>query len=261
MSDRQIRVVGGNVTKENEFPWLAGMAKNGEFHCGGTLITRKHVLTAAHCVDGINYRTISIAFGDHDRKDKERFSKIQVRKIKKVVPHKLFDRSTYNNDIAILELDHPLHFDSKIQPACLPHSAVTDYSGKWAIVAGWGKTGEKQESSTILRKAIVPIWPKKDCYNSGYGEERLSENMFCAGFEEGKIDACQGDSGGPLHVKNPNGIMDVVGIVSWGRGCGRATLPGIYTKIINYLDWILEGLNGECLCPPPPTSNQNLRRA
>ncbi|KAK4882898.1 hypothetical protein RN001_006217 [Aquatica leii] len=275
MSNRQIRVLGGNVTQVNEFPWLAGISKNGEFLCGATVLTRKHLLTAAHCVVGLNYRSMSIAFGDHDRKDKDRFKNIQVKTIKKVLAHKLFDKGSYNNDIAIIELDSPLNFDSKVQPACLPNSglqqiqfmghcqthryvsALTDYSGQWAVVAGWGRTAEKAEVSTILKKIVVPVWSKKDCYNSGYGEDRLSENMFCAGFEEGKIDACQGDSGGPLHVKSQGGIMNVIGIVSWGRGCGRPGLPGIYTKVVNYLDWILEKLNGECLCPPP---NQNPRR-
>ncbi|KAF5299444.1 hypothetical protein FQR65_LT01024 [Abscondita terminalis] len=218
MSNRQIRVVGGNVTKVNEFPWLAGLSKNGEFLCGATVLTRRHLLTAAHCVSGLDYRSMSIALGDHDRKDKDRFKNIQVRRIKNVFAHKLFDKATYNNDIAILEIDTPLFFDARIQPACLPSSALTDYTGQFAVVAGWGRTGEKEEVSTILKKVVVPF-----------------ENMFCAGFEEGKIDACQGDSGGPLHVKNQGGVMDVVGVVSWGRGCARPGLPGIYTKLVNYL--------------------------
>ncbi|KAF5295126.1 hypothetical protein FQA39_LY13277 [Lamprigera yunnana] len=230
-NNRQVKVVGGNITKVNEFPWLAGLSKGGEFFCGATVITKKHLLTAAHCVNGMNYHAITVAFGDHDRKDKDRFKKIQVRRIKKISAHKLFDKSSYNNDIAILELDSPLYFDSQVQPACIPNNALTDYSGKWAVVAGWGRTGEKEDTSTILKKAVVPIWAKKDCYNSGYGEDRLSENMFCAGHKEGKIDACQGDSGGPLQTKNQAGVMDVIGVVSWGRGCGRPNLPGIYTKI------------------------------
>lgn len=128
---------------------------------------------------------------------------------------------------------------------------LNDYSGRLAIVAGWGLTGERQRPSAILRKVSVPVWSKKDCYNSGYGEKRLSENMLCAGYKEGKRDACQGDSGGPLHMKTDGGDIEIIGVVSWGRGCGRPNLPGIYTKLGNYLDWIRESLGGECLCPPP----------
>ncbi|KAB0802090.1 hypothetical protein PPYR_04276 [Photinus pyralis] len=245
MSDRQIRVVGGNVTKENEFPWLAGMAKNGEFHCGGTLITRKHVLTAAHCVDGINYRTISIAFGDHDRKDKERFSKIQVRKIKKVVPHKLFDRSTYNNDIAILELDHPLHFDSKIQPACLPHSGSDDPAGKLGTVIGWGRTMEGGMLPGIVQEVQVPILTLQQCRAMKYRASRITTFMLCAG--KGSMDSCQGDSGGPLVV--PNGEKyEIVGIVSWGIGCARPGYPGVYTRVGKYISWIRSNVQDSCLC-------------
>ncbi|KAF2889543.1 hypothetical protein ILUMI_16630, partial [Ignelater luminosus] len=205
----------------------------------------------------IDAHTITATLGDHDRLDKNRFSTIQVRKIKKAIPYNLFDPSSYNNDIAILELNEALVFDAKIQPVCLPNSGLADYTGQTAVVAGWGRTKERGETSSILQKVDVPVWSKKDCYNSDYGEQRLSENMFCAGYEKGGKDACQGDSGGPLQVKTPGGNMEVIGVVSWGRGCGRPKLPGIYTKIVNYLHWIQETLNGECLCPPP---SHNLRR-
>lgn len=68
---------------------------------------------------------------------------------------------------------------------------VVDYAGKLAVVAGWGRTGEKEDTSRVLRKVIVPIWTKTDCYNAGYGDRKLSENMFCAGYHDGKKDACQ----------------------------------------------------------------------
>lgn len=97
------------------------------------------------------------------------------------------------------------------------------------MVAGWGKLGEKEKTSRILRKVAVPVWSKEDCYNSGYGQNKISENMFCAGYPEGKRDACmvipqkfmlglgfmlcllQGDSGGPLHMTNSNGDMEIIG--------------------------------------------------
>lgn len=69
--------------------------------------------------------------------------------------------------------------------------AYKDYTGVPAIVAGWGKIGERLETSRILRKVVVPVWSKEDCYASGYGESKLSENMFCAGHPDGERDACQ----------------------------------------------------------------------
>ncbi|XP_044258935.1 soluble guanylate cyclase 89Db-like [Tribolium madens] len=251
VSNRQMRVVGGNITKVHEFPWIAGLGKGGEFHCGATLITRRHLLTAAHCVNGFAVNEFTVVLADHDRDSHDRFSTIIVRGVKGIKEHEAFDAFSYNNDIAIIELDEPVDFDAHVQTACLPVTGNEDYSGKTAVVAGWGRLGEKEKPSRVLRKVTVPVWSKEDCYKSGYGENKISENMFCAGYPEGEKDACQGDSGGPLHVANSNGDMEIIGVVSWGRGCARPNLPGVYTKIGNYLDWVQDALNGECLCPPP----------
>ncbi|XP_019868246.1 trypsin-1 [Aethina tumida] len=247
VSNRQMRVVGGEVTKINEFPWIGGLSKGGEFLCGVTLITKKHVITAAHCVSGFDMRELNIAFSDHDRTAVNRFSRITVRGVKKIREHEAFDAYTYNNDIAVLELDEPVDFGSSIQPICLPEAGA-DYSGRIALVAGWGRTAEQSKPSNVLRKVAVPVWSKKECISSGYGERKISENMFCAGYPDGEKDACQGDSGGPLHMSNELGDMELIGVVSWGRGCARPNLPGVYTKVTNYLDWVYETLNGECVC-------------
>lgn len=65
----------------------------------------------------------------------------------------------------------------------------------------------------------------------------------------------QGDSGGPMHKEGPTGSMDIIGVVSWGRGCARPNLPGIFTKVVNYLPWINKKLESECLCTPKNTEN------
>lgn len=198
-----------------------------------------------------------MVLADHDRQSGSRLSQIIVRGLKGIREHENFDIYTFNNDIAILEMDEPVEFDAKIQPICLPSTGVDDYSGKLAVIAGWGRTAENEKTSTILRKVAVPVWTKEQCYNSGYGEKKISENMFCAGYSEGEKDACQGDSGGPLHMKDNLGDTEIIGVVSWGRGCARPNLPGIYTRVGNYLDWIEESLSGECICKRP---HENLLR-
>jgi guanylate cyclase len=100
----------------------------------------------------------------------------------------------------------------------------------------------------VLRSVVVPIWTRDQCLEAGYGNKRISENMMCAGYHDGKKDACQGDSGGPMHMEGASGSMEIVGVVSWGRGCARPNLPGIYTKVVNYLPWIHEKMGNECLC-------------
>ncbi|KAL1489305.1 hypothetical protein ABEB36_014228 [Hypothenemus hampei] len=245
---RESRVVGGNVTKSHEFPWIAGLSHGGEFHCGAALISRRHLITAAHCVNGFNLNDLLVTLGDHDRGSKNRFSEVQVRRVRSVIKHEHFDLATYNNDIALLEIDVPVVFTRKISPVCLPSDKSMDYAGRMGIVAGWGRTGERGETSQILRKIVVPVWSTEQCHNSGYGEQKISGNMFCAGYTEGLVDSCQGDSGGPLQLTNSLGDMEIIGVVSWGRGCGRPNLPGIYTKVINYLHWIEENMVGECVC-------------
>ena len=127
-------------------------------------------------------------------------------------------------------------------------TAKTDFAGSLGIVAGWGRTEEKAPPSKILRSVTVPIWTRDQCLEAGYGNKRISENMMCAGFHDGRKDACQGDSGGPMHMEGTSGSMEIVGVVSWGRGCARPNLPGIYTKVVNYLPWIYGKMGSECLC-------------
>ncbi|XP_024945953.1 transmembrane protease serine 9 [Cephus cinctus] len=249
ISNRKMRIVGGNVTEIHEFPWIATMSRRGKFYCAGSLITRKHLLTAAHCLEGFNTKEIQIVLGDHDRSIKES-STIQ-RRIKAVHIHENFDTYTFNNDIAVIELDSPVTFNGIIRPACLPENRDIDYSGAMAVAAGWGHTGEREPISQELRKVSLPILSDEECRTAGYDKKRLTDNMFCAGYLEGKRDACQGDSGGPLHISGTYNHLEVVGIISWGRGCARPQFPGVYTKLTNYLGWLKNHLNGECVCPPP----------
>lgn len=136
-------------------------------------------------------RQVTVVLADHDRNDPNRFSKTTIRGVSHAKSHENFDVRSFNNDIAIITLDAPVRFDSKVQTACLPESGLSDYTGRLGVVAGWGLTEEREVSSSILQKVSVPVWSKQDCYASGYGERKLSENMFCAGYPEGKRDACQ----------------------------------------------------------------------
>ncbi|KAJ6668517.1 hypothetical protein lerEdw1_011999 [Lerista edwardsae] len=91
--------------------------------------------------------------------------------------------------------------------------------------------------SKVLQEALVPIIPDYKCQHSNVYGADISENMFCAGYFDGKTDACQGDSGGPLACEM-DGIMYAYGIVSWGDGCSKTQKPGVYTKVTKYVNWI-----------------------
>lgn len=144
-----------------------------------------------------------------------------------------------------------------MQPACLPDGSRTDFAGSLTTIAGWGRTAEKYPTSPVLRFVTVPVWSQDQCLDSGYGPKRITENMMCAGYHDGKKDACQGDSGGPMQMKGPTGSMELIGIVSWGRGCARPNLPGIFTKVVNYLPWIQRKMGNSCMCLPRNDGQQS----
>ncbi|XP_043679848.1 transmembrane protease serine 9-like [Vespula pensylvanica] len=246
---RKTRIVGGNKTSVFEYPWLVSMSKQGIFYCAGSLITRRHILTAAHCLEGFETKSIKLVIADSDRT--KLASTAIVRRIKSVTIHEEFHTYNFNNDIAIIEMDRPVSLDSIVRTACLPEDKAIDYTGAMATVVGWGRTGENKPVSDELRKVNVPILSQEECDQAGYQKNRLTDNMFCAGYLDGKRDACFGDSGGPLHVKGSYGHLEVIGIISWGRGCARPNFPGIYTKLNNYMGWLKDHLGNECVCPPP----------
>lgn len=128
--------------------------------------------------------------------------------------------------------------------------ATTEYTGSRTIIAGWGRTSERANPSPVLQVVTVPIWSRDQCLASAYGAKKITPNMICGGYYEGGKDACQGDSGGPLQFQGPTGSMEVIGITSWGRGCARPNLPGVYTNVVRYLDWVHEKMDGECMCHP-----------
>ena len=89
-----------------------------------------------------------------------------------------------------------------------------EYAGKIAVVTGWGRMNETGNISPILRQVDVPIYTNQECHKTKYGVAAITENMMCAGYDEGKLDACQGDSGGPLHLEGKDRKIDLIGMLS-----------------------------------------------
>ncbi|CAG9765523.1 unnamed protein product [Ceutorhynchus assimilis] len=115
-----------------------------------------------------------------------------------------------------------------------------------SVAVGWGATSQQGQISTKLREVTVPIMSNIDCKRTGY-TSRITDNMLCAGFKEGKKDSCQGDSGGPLHIINGS-YHNIVGIVSWGEGCAQPNYPGVYTRVNRYITWIMSNTKDACYC-------------
>lgn len=230
-------VVGGFPVDASESPWTVALSsrdrfggiRSGQF-CGGAVIGPTTVLTAAHCLSGDvvgtpPVRDLKVIAGRTNLLSREG-KEIPVRAVW-VNPH--YDPGTNAGDFAVLRLAEPVPQSSVVPLAGKGDPAYTP--GTSAMVYGWGDTTGISTYAYRLHAAPVRVLPDAQCkqaYPGGAGKDGpyLSDSMLCAGEVTGGRDACQGDSGGPLVAQGR-----LIGIVSWGNGCGRAGSPGVYTRV------------------------------
>ncbi|XP_047532122.1 transmembrane protease serine 9-like [Vanessa atalanta] len=240
------RIVGGVETAVNEFPWVARLTYFNKFYCGGMLINDRYVLTAAHCVKGLMWFMIKVTLGEHNRCNETH--RPETRFVVNVVAHN-FTYLTFRDDIALLKLNEKVEISDTIKPVCLPRSDDNQYEGVKAIAVGWGSVGEQKNHSCNLLDVELPVLSNKECRNTKYESAMIADDMLCAGYpKEGKRDTCQGDSGGPLSAERGDKRYELLGVVSWGIGCGRQGYPGVYTRVTKYLDWIKNNSRNGCFC-------------
>ncbi|XP_022243365.1 serine protease 42-like [Limulus polyphemus] len=237
-----------------EFPWQVAILrkigpKDSLYACGGALIDSRWVVTAAHCLKKFQAGDLKIRLGEWDVNRDDEFYPYIEKYILEVHVHPRFISGNLKNDIALLLLDGPVNINSPhIAPACLP-DLHDRFDGQRCWVSGWGKDafGNNGKYQNVLRKVDMPIIGFKDCearlQHTRLGRAyRLYPGFLCAGGEPGK-DACEGDGGSPLVCENQNGLWKVVGLVSWGIGCGQPGVPGIYVNVGHYRPWIDSFIN------------------
>ncbi|XP_053621535.1 serine proteinase stubble [Plodia interpunctella] len=239
----QKRIIGGREARFAEFPWQAHV-RISEFQCGGVLVSRWYVATAAHCVSRARPRDIAVWLGALDTNAGSDTAK-KLGVVQKIL-HPYFQyRVTQPDryDIALLKLSRPITFMSHILPICLPDSEL-ELRGRSGVIAGWGKTDSSHghTGTNLLQSATVPILSKEQCikwHQSKQISVEIHSEMICAGHSDGHQDACLGDSGGPLIVLD-SGRYYLVGITSAGFGCGVDHQPGIYHNVKVTSTWIKE---------------------
>jgi len=235
--NRSNRIVGGQETEVNEYPWQVGLvsANGKQPWCGGTLISDRHVLTAAHCTAGSNADSIAVIVGEH-RTDDWDYQRISLSKI---TDDPDYNSQTLANDFSILTLSEPVTISRSVAPACMPWDTTQLYAGQLATVSGWGTLTSGGNQPTVLHEVDVTVQTNAVCQQA-YGSSITDVNICAA--DSGK-DSCQGDSGGPMVIEE-NGRYAVIGVVSWGYGCAFDGYPGVYARVTARKDWILANTEG-----------------
>ncbi|CAI5668053.1 unnamed protein product [Oreochromis niloticus] len=231
-----LRVVGGTEAMYGSHPWLVSLQNRGSHFCGGSILSDRWIMTAAHCFTSLSKEFligVRVIVGEFDQRvhDEEE----QVFLVKSVSVHEKYNPALpMNYDIALIELNQRIQMGARVQPICLPLPNENILPQTTCMTAGWGRIKER----SMMNQRLIRPQP--------------SMTVLCAGPETGGRDACQGDSGGPLVC--PAGSEGhhwvALGVTSWGKGCGRSWgnnssrppskrgSPGIFTDVRLLLPWI-----------------------
>ncbi|MBC3618997.1 S1 family peptidase [Vibrio metschnikovii] len=238
------RIIGGEPAEKGQWPFMTALIRSqasnsyqGQF-CGASYLGDGWVLTAAHCVERINFNDFHVHIGVHDLlRASIEGKRAEVKAV--YVNEKYAYASDYSNDIALIELKSKPNAD-----AVVLKTTEGDLSeGQPLTVMGWGNTISERNQTpqypSVLRQVDLPYVLRNDCQNLGGDYSDIGDDAICAGFSEGGKDSCQGDSGGPL-VYSHNGGIEQVGVVSWGDGCAQPNAYGVYANVAYFQDWIAE---------------------
>nr|XP_036231762.1 trypsin-like [Bactrocera oleae] len=220
------KIMGGDFVSIGAAPFMVNIRLDNRSMCGGTLLRKNCVLTAAHCVSGTPAFRFDVQAGATILWNRNKMAAVQS-----IFKPRQYRERTKNFDVAILRLDRPLT-GQRVQLVKLGNTNVRP--GLRVRVYGWGNRREDGEGAVALRAAVLRVMRRDNC-NRKYrksGDGNLSRTMFCAA-SAGINDSCEGDSGGPLMFRGRQ-----YGIVSWGVGCGRPNFPGVYTSIRAVQPWI-----------------------
>jgi len=246
---KPLGIVGGSEATPFSLPWQVALVhystNSRTFFCGGTLISDRHVLTAAHCTAHFNGNW-DVVVGEHSlsgTSDGTRHTKCRHEN------HPQYDIPTKeNNDFAIVHLDKPVDLGTRAVPACLPTSSMGEefLAGKILTVSGWGRipsTGIPDKLRVVDVPAVTNAYCKEHWFS--LFQKFITNKTLCAGGTDTPVGACRGDSGGPLTYNNA-GRATLVGVVSWGDPNQDCPGPTVFARVTEELDWIKDEMTKHC---------------
>ncbi|XP_049841534.1 brachyurin-like [Schistocerca gregaria] len=227
------RVVGGRPSALGQFPHQAVVLADGQYLCGGSLVTRTAVLTGAFCTVGRKKFTIKLGSIHRDKNE----STAWIVVAHWAVAHLDYKTEGYlSHNVAVIFLPEKAPLSSYIALVTLPSSSEVNetFVGKRALISGWGRKSDFEEHSETLQYNEVTVIPNAICeqkYEPGF----ILESTLCAGNENRGI--CSGDHGGPLVLRSKDGYKQI-GIASFYYEKCEVPLPGGYSRVTYFLDWI-----------------------
>ncbi|KAJ1133438.1 hypothetical protein NDU88_011733 [Pleurodeles waltl] len=222
------KIIGGYTCRPHSQPWQVYFTTSGSRWCAGSLISEYWIISAAHCYKPAS--TLVAHLGEHDTTREEGTE--QRLQVAKAIQHPKYSSYNTNNDFMLVKLATPAKFNTNVQPIKMGVNCPAE--GNQCLVSGWGnlRTSGVQYPEA-LQCLDLPVLSSSSCNKAYPGQ--ITENMFCAGYLEGGKDSCQGDSGGPLVCGD-----ELMGVVSWGRGCAQKNYPGVYVPVCKYISWVEE---------------------
>ncbi|XP_051464178.1 transmembrane protease serine 2 [Apus apus] len=238
--NQMTRIVGGSGAVLGQWPWQVSLHVQGTHVCGGSIITRQWIVTAAHCVEGrfsdpYSWRVYAGILNQNEMLLRNGY------RVQLIISHPYYDTDSKDNDVALMKLETPLTFTDTVQPVCLPNPGMMFQPNQQCWISGWGAEYQGGKTLNNLNYAMVPLIEHSRCNSVYIYNGMILPTMICAGYLSGGIDSCQGDSGGPL-VTNKNSLWWLVGDTSWGTGCASPNRPGVYGNMTVFTDWIYKNM-------------------